>query len=77
VDGGAYGFKPWPLPDELPLPDCDGLVVVSVVEEEDDEVDCSVAVCSLDVCPPPVPLEDVSGFVSADGWVVCVDVFLL
>jgi hypothetical protein len=54
------------VPDELPLPDCDGLVVASGVEEDDEEV-CSVAVCSLDLCPLPVPLEDFSGCVCADG----------
>ena len=43
--GGAYDFELWPLPDELPLPDCEGLVVF-VAEEEGEEG------CSLAVCPP-------------------------
>jgi hypothetical protein len=54
------------LPDELPLPDCDGLVVVSGVDVEDEE-GCSVVVSALDSWPLPVPLDAFSGFVTADG----------
>lgn len=61
----AYGFEPWPLPDELPLPDCDGLVVVSGVDVEDED-GCSVVVCPLELCPLPVPLKEVCGLAPAD-----------
>ena len=70
-----YGFELWPLPDELPVPDCEGLVVL--VAEEEDEDGCSVAVCPLDVWPFAVPFDDFAGFVSAVGGLVCACVFVL
>jgi hypothetical protein len=72
---GAYGFELWPLPDELPLPDCEGLVVL--VAEEDGEEGCSVAVCPLDLWPFAVPFDDFAGVVSAVCGLVCACVVLL
>jgi hypothetical protein len=73
--GGAYGFELWPLPDELPLPDCEGLVVF--VAEDEGEEGCSPAVCPPDVWPCAVPFDDLVGVVSAVCALVCACVFLL
>jgi hypothetical protein len=72
---GDYGFELWPLPDELPVPDCEELVVF--VAEEEDEEDCSLAVCPLDVWPFAVPFDDFAGSVSAVRGLVCACVFLV
>lgn len=76
--GRDYGFELWPLPDELPLPDCEVLVVLAAEDEDDEGVEgCSLAVCPPDVWPFAVRFDDFACFVSVVCGLVCACVFLL